>query len=240
MPIATFINMLAVLLGGSLGLLLGKRFPDNIKNITFHAIGLFTLLLGVKMALVGQEMLLMIFSLILGGIAGELLQLDKKTNALGDWLKGKIKTKNDRFSEGLTTTFLIFCVGSMTVLGAIEEGINDNRTLILTKSVLDGFTAIALATVYGNSVLFSVIPMLFFQGGLTVMAAQAQYIFDDYIVQEMGAVGGLMIIGIGINLLELKSIKVLNLLPSLLVMVLFLISRPYWPTNWLLEHFSFF
>lgn len=227
MPYATFVNAIAVLLGGILGLLLGQRFPDKIKTITFQAIGLFTLLLGMNMALQGKEMILMIFSLILGGILGEILHLESNVNALGEWLRKKVRIKNERFSEGLTTSFLIFCVGSMTILGAIEEGINQNMTLILTKSVLDGFTAIALATVYGSGVLFVVIPLVIFQGGITVLASQAQAIFSPYIIQEMGAVGGVLILGLGLSLLEVKQIRVLNLLPALLFIVLFTLLKPF-------------
>ncbi len=229
MPYATFINALAVLLGGTLGLLLGQRFPEKIKSITFQAIGLFTLVLGMNMALKGEEMLFMVFSLILGGITGEGLKLEARTNSLGNKLREYINIKNERFSEGLTTSFLIFCVGSMTILGAIEEGINRDPTLILTKSVLDGFTAIALAAVYGSGVLFVVIPLIIFQGGITVMAAQAQHLFQPYLIQEMGAVGGVMIVGLGLNLLEIKKIQILNLLPALLYIVLMLLLKPYLP-----------
>jgi hypothetical protein len=230
-PYGTFVNMLAVLLGGGLGLMLGQRFPESIKRITFHAIGLATLAIGAKMALAGQELILLIFSLIVGGIVGELLALDAKTAQLGEWLKHRLRMGHERFSEGLTTTFLIFCVGSMTMLGAIEEGLGNTPTLLFTKSVLDGFTAIALATIYGSSVLFSVLPMLLFQGGLTLLAAQAQQVFDPYVVQEMGAVGGVMILGIGLNILEIKSIKVINLLPALGAIVLFLMLKP-WVLAW--------
>ncbi len=220
MPVATFINMFAVLLGGTIGLLLGKRFPENIKKITFQAIGLFSLVLGMMMALKTKEPLFMVFSLIIGGILGEFLKIETRSNQLGEWVRQKTKSKNERFAEGLTTTFLIFCVGSMTILGAIQEGLTGERELILTKSVMDGFTAIALATIYGSSVLFSVIPMLIFQGGITVLAFQAQNLFNEASIAEMGAVGGVMIVGIGISILEIKSIKVINLLPALFVSVL--------------------
>jgi hypothetical protein len=220
MPIATFINMLAVLLGGSIGLLLGARFPERIKQIVFQGIGLATLVIGMRMSFGGKELLLMIFALILGGILGEWLQLDERTQQLGEWLRKRLKSGNERFAEGLTTTFLIFCVGSMTIVGAINEGISGDRTLLLTKSVMDGFTAIALATIYGSSVLFSVVPMLIFQGGITLLAYRAQYLFNEALIAEMGAVGGVLIIGIGINILGIKQIKVLNLLPALLFMVL--------------------
>lgn len=227
MPIATFVNMFAVLLGGVIGLLLGNRFPENIKRVTFQAIGLFVLLIGMQMALKTSEQLIMVFSLIIGGMLGEICKLEARTNKLGDWLRVKLKSKNDRFAEGLTTTFLLFCVGSMTIVGAIEEGMLEKRTLLLTKSVMDGFTAIALATIYGTSVLVSVIPMLVFQGGITVLAFRAQHLFTETIINEIGAVGGILILGIGLNLLEIKKIKVLNFLPALFMVVLLIMIKPF-------------
>lgn len=229
MPVGTFINMLAVLIGGTIGLLLGNRFPENIRKVTFQAIGLFVLVIGMSMALKVQEPLIMVFSLILGGMLGEFLQLDTRTNNLGNWLKTKLKSNNDRFAEGLTTTFILFCIGSMTIVGAIDEGLRgaDGRTLLLTKSVMDGFTAIALATIYGTSVLTSVIPMLIFQGGITVLAYQAQHLFSTQIVDEMGAIGGVLILGIGLNVLEIKQVKVLNFTPALIIVVILVLLKPY-------------
>ena len=235
MPIATFINMLAVLIGGTIGLLLGNRFPENFKKITFQGIGLFTLVIGMDMALKVNEPLLMVFSLILGGMIGEATQLEKRTDRLGTWLKNKIKSTNERFAEGLTTTFLLFCVGSMTIVGAIKEGLEGDQNLLLTKSVMDGFTAIALATVYGTSVLFSVIPMLIFQGGITVLAFQAKALFSTALIEDLGAVGGVLILGIGLNVLEIKKINVLNLLPALVMIILLIQVKPY-----IVTWFSFF
>ena len=227
MPVGTFINMFAVLLGGSIGLLLGNRFPERIKQVTFQAIGLFTIVLGVNMASQAAEFLIMVLSLIIGGVIGEVSQLEKRTDGIGNWVKRNFKSNNERFAEGLTTTFLLFCVGSMTILGAIEEGLYEKRTLLLTKSVMDGFTAVALATIYGSSVLVSVIPMLIFQGGITILAAQAQSVFSQDIISEVAATGGVLILGIGLNLLDIKRIKVLNFLPALFVVVILLLIKPY-------------
>lgn len=229
MPVATFINMLTVLIGGTIGLMLGNRFPENIRKVTFQAIGLFVLVIGINMAMKTQEPLIMVFSLILGGMLGEVLQLERRTNHLGNWLKTKLKSKNDRFAEGLTTTFILFCIGSMTIVGAIDEGLRgaEGRTLLLAKAVMDGFTAIALATIYGTSVLVSVIPMLIFQGGITLLAYRAQHLFSEQIVDEMGAIGGILILAIGLNILEIKQIRVLNFIPALLIVVLLVLLKPH-------------
>lgn len=220
MPIGTFINIAAVLIGGILGLLLRKNFPQNIKIIVFQGLGLCTLLIGMQMALQVKDPLILIFSILIGGIIGEAIHLDKKIENLSNALKTKLQFKDQGFTEGLVTAFLIFCVGSMTIVGALNEGISGDRSLLLTKSMLDGFTAIALASTFGIGVLFSVIPMLFFQGGLTIFASQSQGLFSQLLLAQLTATGGVLILGIGLNLLEIKSIKVINLLPSLVVVIL--------------------
>lgn len=220
MPIGTFINIIAVLVGGTVGLFLHQSLPKNIKTIVFQGIGLSTLLIGMQMALQVKDPLVLIFSILIGGIIGEIVQLDKKIEGMSDALKKKLKFKDESFTEGLVTAFLIFCIGSLTIVGALNEGISGDKSLLLTKSMLDGFTSIALASTFGIGVLFSVIPMLIFQGGITVFAAQFQGLFNEVLLAQLTATGGIMILGIGINLLEIKNIKVINLLPSLLVAVL--------------------
>jgi uncharacterized membrane protein YqgA involved in biofilm formation len=214
-PFATLVNVLAVLVGGTIGLLLREKFPENIKQAIFNAIGLGTLVIGFKMALQTEELLILIFSLIIGGIIGEATQLQARSEKFaGRFSKS---TTNNKFAEGLVTTFILFCVGSMTILGAMDEGMRGDRTLLLTKSVLDGFTAIALASYYGKSVLYSVIPLFIFQAGLTILASMVGSFIDPIYITQIAAVGGVLIIGIGINMLEIKSIKVLNLLPALVI-----------------------
>lgn len=163
--------------------------------------------------------MILIFSILIGGVLGELARLDKRIENISDALKSKLKFKDQGFTEGLVTSFLIFCIGSMTIIGALNEGISRDKSLLLTKSMLDGFTSIALASTFGIGVLFSVFPMLIFQGGLTVFAGQFQSLFSHVLLAQLTATGGVLILGIGLNLLEIKSIKVINLLPSLLVVV---------------------
>ncbi len=158
--------------------------------------------------------------MLIGGIIGEAIDLEKHFEGLGDFLSRKIKSKEKNFAEGLVTAFLIFCVGSMTILGAIEEGLTGGYSLLLAKSVLDGFTSLALASTYGIGVLFSFIPLLVYQGGLTVLAIQCQGFFSERVINELTAVGGVLILGLSINLLGIKKIKVANLLPALVIIVL--------------------
>lgn len=218
-PIGTYINMLTVTLGSLIGVLLQQSFPENIKAISFEAIGLGTLLIGILMSikLPPNYILVLIFSLIFGGIFGELIKLDQFFINAGENIKALIGISDGNFTEGLITAFIIFCVGSMTIVGAIEEGVQGKRDLILTKSLLDGFTSIALASTYGIGVLFSIFPMLIVQGGITLAAKRAEHFFQEEIILVMSAVGGLLIIGIGFNLLGIGNINIENLLPSLLM-----------------------
>ena len=154
------------------------------------------------------------------GILGELLRLERRMEAFGEALKARIRVKDARFTEGLVTAFLIFCVGSMTFVGALNEGLTGDRTLILSKAILDGFTSIVLASVYGVGVLLSALPLFLVQASLTLLAAQFQMLFPDILIRQLTAVGGTLILGIGLNLLEIKLIKTMNLLPALVVVTI--------------------
>lgn len=221
MPIGTFINMVAVIVGGTIGLLLHKNLPERIKIIVFQGLGLCVLVIGMQMALEVKNPLVLIFSILIGGIVGELIHLDYMIDNASELLKRKLKFKNERFTEGLVTAFIIFCVGSLTIVGSLNEGILKDRSLLLTKSLLDMFTAIALASTFGIGVLFSVIPMLIFQGGLTLFAAQFHNFFGPVLLAQLTATGGVLILGIGLSsMLNIKTIKIINLLPSLLIAIL--------------------
>lgn len=218
LPIGTFVNMLTVTVGSIIGLFLQQSFPENIKAITFEAIGLGTILLGILMSikLPPNYVLILIFSLILGGVFGEMIQLDQGLIQAGDAVKALLNIESGNFTEGLLTAFILFCIGSMTIVGAIEEGVQGKRDLLIIKSLLDGITSIALASTYGVGVLFSIVPMLLLQGGITLAAKQAESFFNDELLAVVSAVGGLLILGIGFNLLKIGDINIENLLPALL------------------------
>ncbi len=218
--LGTITNTAAVLLGSGIGLLIHSRLPKRITTIVFQAIGLFTLLLGVSMALKTDRYLIMVFSLVLGAICGELIDLDAGFNRMSEALKRRLKIGGDGFTEGLITAFFLFCVGSMTILGAFEEGLGGEPTLLMTKSVLDGFSSIALAASLGIGVLFSALPLFLVQGGLTLFAASLQDFFTPEMIDALSAVGGVLLLGLGISILEIKRIKVANLLPSLVFILL--------------------
>lgn len=225
-PIGSLVNALTVIIGSTIGLLTGSKLPDRFKAIIFQAVGLATLVLGMQMAFEVKDFVIFIFSLIFGAIIGEAMHLETRMEQFSEWLKARVRIKNERFSEGLITAFLIFCVGSMTFVGAINEGLTGDRTLILSKAVLDGFTSIVLASVYGVGVLFSVVPLFLVQGSLTLLATPFQALFTDLLIAQLTAVGGALVLGIGLNLLEIKKIKTMNLLPGLVVVVVLTLIFP--------------
>ena len=213
-PIATLVNVAAIIVGSLLGLLFQEILTEGIKTMLFQAIGLGTILIGVKMALQLPDgyMLIFIFSLILGAAASE-------------YLKVAVGSGDSTFTEGLITAFLLFCIGSMTIVGALEEGLKGKRELLYIKSMLDGFSSIALAATFGVGVMFSVLPLLIFQGGITLGASRLQRFLQPQVVATMSAVGGVLILGISINMLQLGELNLENLLPSLFVAVF--LSRSY-------------
>ncbi len=215
----TIINVILVLIGSTLGILIHKRFPERIRIIVFQAIGLFTVMLGIFLGLKSSAFLVIIFSLISGALIGEGLFIQENIEKGSDNLKKWFRIKNENFTEGLVTSFMLFCIGSFTILGAIEEGISGDYTLLLTKSVLDGFSSIALASAFGIGVMISVIPLFIYQGSLTLFASFIAPYLDNTLQNEISAVGGILIIGLGINILEIKKIRVLNLTPALLTVV---------------------
>ncbi|NPD45656.1 MULTISPECIES: DUF554 domain-containing protein [unclassified Lentimicrobium] len=226
----TLVNIIAIIIGSSIGLLIHKSLPDRLVKVTFQIMGLFTLVLGMKMALESQNLLVLVFSLILGGIAGTALKIDDYVQSLSDKLSAKVGGKNEDFSKGLITSFLLFCVGSMTIIGALEEGMNGDPQLLLIKSLMDGFSSIALTVAFGLGVMFSVIPLLIFQGGLTLLAAWLGSFLPEIYIIEISAVGGLILLALGLNLLEITKVKIVDLLPALLFAPLILWLYGFMPS----------
>jgi uncharacterized membrane protein YqgA involved in biofilm formation len=215
----TLINVLAVLIGSSAGILIHSRLPERVVTITFQGIGLFTLVLGVNMAIQTSNFLIMIISIVVGSIIGELAGIERRIEAFGGWIKKKTARDHEKFSEGLITASLLFCMGSMAILGAIEEGLGGEPNLLLAKSILDGFSSIILAATFGIGVIFSAIPLLLYQGGITLCAQMLQDTVNTTMITELTAVGGLILIGLGFSILEIKKVRVMNMLPSLVIVI---------------------
>ncbi|WP_018124463.1 DUF554 domain-containing protein [Desulfovibrio oxyclinae] len=214
-PVGSVVNAAAIVIGSLIGCMLHSRFPERIRTIVFQGLGLCVLLIGFQMAFKAQNILVVLFSILLGGIIGELVRLDTLFERLGNAVKKRIGSANPKFTEGLVSASLIFCIGALAIVGSIEEGIRNNPTVLYTKSILDGFASIALASSFGSGVLFSAIPVLLYQGGITIGAGYVESYLSPLIIDQLSATGGLLIAGIGIILLEIKDIRIANLLPSL-------------------------
>ena len=218
----TVANIATILLGGSIGLVLNKRLPQRFVTIFFQVIGLFTLFLGVSMALKTTHVLHMVLSLITGALIGEWLHLERGMERFTNYLKKKLHFSGEKFTEGMITSFLLFCMGSMTILGGIEEGMTGDAHLLYIKSLMDGVSSIALASALGIGVLFSTIPLLIYQGGITLFSAWLGDFFPQIMITELTAVGGILLMGLGIQILEIKKLRIINMLPSLVMIIIFL------------------
>ncbi len=225
--IGTIVNSLAIVFGCIIGLILKDHFPKRVSVILFQGIGLTTLMIGIQMAIQGTEVLLIILSMVIGGMIGEIIDIEKRLDHLGNRIK-KLFNKQEgkeRFTEGFIAASLLYCVGSMAVMGAIEEGINGNPDILLAKSALDGISSIIFSSSLGVGVLFSAIPVFLYQGTITQIAHLAKNLITNDMINEMTAVGGILIIGLALGILEIKKIKVANLLPSLLIILIFTAIR---------------
>lgn len=222
MPLGTIVNVITVLIGSTLGLLLKRSLPERIRQIVFQAIGLFTVVYGVQMTLKLEpgvkHGLALVFSLLLGGVLGEWLNVQGWLERLGERLKKRVSGAGDRFSEGLVTAFLIFCVGPMTIVGALDDGLRGAHALLFTKSALDGCMSIALASTYGVGVAFSAVPLFIFQASITWLGLLAQHGVSEVLINQLTATGGVLILGLGLNLLDVAKLRISNLLPALAVM----------------------
>jgi uncharacterized membrane protein YqgA involved in biofilm formation len=216
----TLVNTATVIIGSLIGLAIGSRFTEKIKTIVLQALGLCTLLIGMKMAFKTDNILLVICSLALGGITGELLKIEDGLEKIGEIIKSKVKSESGTFVLGFVTASLVFCVGPMTIVGSIQDGISGNADTLYAKSMLDGFASIAFASSLGVGVFFSFLTVLIFQGALTILGSQLTFLVEPSILNELTATGGLMILGIGFYLLDIKRIKVGNFLPALVFVVI--------------------
>jgi uncharacterized membrane protein YqgA involved in biofilm formation len=225
----TLINTATVIVGSTLGTFLRSRFPDRVRRMVIWGVGLVSLVIGLQMSLTTKNILVVLGSLLTGGIIGELVRLHEGLNRLGDILQAQLTTEKDSaFSKGFVTASLLFCVGPMTILGSIQDGLSGDYTLLATKSILDGFASLALAASMGWGVLFAALTVLVYQGGLTLGAGLIKTALTEPMVAEMTATGGTLILAIGLNLLDLTTIRVANFLPALVVAPLVVAVMHLW------------
>ncbi|WP_041076316.1 DUF554 domain-containing protein [Bacillus sp. OxB-1] len=219
----TLVNFFLILAGALIGRFL-HNIPEKMRETVMYGIGLAVVAIGLQMTFESTQILIVIISIVLGAVLGEWLDLDKKVNELGDWIESKMPasdTKGLGISQGFVTATLIFVVGSMAIIGAIDSGLRNDHDVLVMKGIIDGFTAIILSSTLGIGVAFAAIPVLVYQGLITLFSTQIGRIVPDELLQffisEMTATGGLMIAAIGLNLLGLTKIRVANLIPGIFV-----------------------
>jgi uncharacterized membrane protein YqgA involved in biofilm formation len=232
----TILNIITILIGGTIGLFFGARFPERVRQTVIAGIGLFTAAYGIQKFLLSGNILIVLGSLLIGGLLGEWWQIEKGLQSLGAWLERRFaggtsdpaslasaseqpsgsSQTGSRFVRGFLTASLVFCVGPLTILGSISDGLTGDYSDLAIKAVLDGFAGMAFAATLGVGVLFSVLTVLFVQGGISLLAAQVQAVITPAMMDEMTAVGGLLLLGLAISsLLEIRPIRVGNFLPAL-------------------------
>ncbi len=214
-PVGSLVNAGAVALGGCLGLVAGRVISEKMREAIFQALGLCTVLIGLKMALPVSNVMPVILSCVLGGLTGQALNLSGWLNRAGDQVKRLLRSGNERFTDGLVTTSILVCVGAMAIIGSLEEGLGGGRTTLFSKSILDFFAAAMLASAYGSGVVAAAGTVLIYQGTLTLLAGVVAPYLTEGLKEILVATGGLMIVGIGCNLLGIKPISIENLLPAL-------------------------
>ena len=216
----TLVNTGAVVAGSLLGVMIGKRLPDRVKTIVMQALGLSVILIGLQMALSGTRPLLVIGSLLLGAVTGELLDIEGRIAAIGEWLKRRFRSESSTFVQGFVTASVLYCTGAMVIVGSIRDGTVGDPSILYIKSLLDGVASIAFASSLGVGVAFSALSVFAIQGAITLLASKLAFLQGPGVIEAVTATGGLLILGIGINILEIKQIRVGNLVPSLVYAIL--------------------
>ena len=237
--IGTIANAGAIVAGGLLGVVIHSRLSQKMIDIVFQGLGLVTFVLGVSLALKSESIILIVISVVVGSIIGEWLDMDKYMNKLSVLLQQRSKrggTKETEagaeveaksevlvksgFSEGFITASMLFCVGSMAILGSFQDGMGESPDILYAKSVMDGISSIALASSFGIGVIFSSVPLMIYQGGLTLFAAFIMRFMSDEMMADLTATGGVLLIGLAISILKIKTIRVINMLPALVIIVI--------------------
>jgi uncharacterized membrane protein YqgA involved in biofilm formation len=221
--IGTFINVAAILIGGTIGLLFGSRIPERYKTTVIAGMGLFTAALGLQMFFKSENSLIVLGALIIGALLGEWIGIEDGLQAFGQMLEKRFSRdaetgSSSKFVRGFMVSSLLFCIGPIAILGSIQDGLTGDYKLLAVKSTLDGFASIAFASTLGVGVLFASLPILVYQGGVSLLANQLNAIVTDPMMAEMTATGGVILTGVAVsNLLEIKKMRVGNFLPALII-----------------------
>lgn len=231
--LGTIVNVIAVIAGGLCGILLKKGIPERFKNIIMQAIGLAVIIVGISGTLQGlfcitdsgkldrQFITGMILSLVTGSVLGEAIGIEEKLNGLGAWFQNHFSKGESTFAGGFVTASLVYCVGAMAIVGSLEDGLYGKPDILFAKSILDGITAIVFSATLGFGVLFAALPVLVYQGSITILAGLLKPLLTDTVVTQMSLVGSVLILAIAFNMLEVKKFKVGNMLPAIFIPLLY-------------------
>lgn len=230
------VNVITVLVGSTIGVLLNKGIPKRLSDTLFKALGLVTIFIGVSGCIGDAHTLIVVVSMILGALIGELLDLDKQVNKVGKALENKFDKKNSgsKVAEGFVSACMIFCIGSMTVVGCLQSGLNGDNSILFTKSALDLCSSMVLASTLGIGVIFSAAFVLVYQGLLTVLAVWISPYLSEIVITNMSCVGYVIIIGLGLTLLDVLKAKITNLVPAMFLPVLLCPLG-----DWIMKTFTF-
>lgn len=219
--LGSIVNSAAVVLGSILGVFINKGIKDEYKNIIMDAVGLTVVVMGIGSAIKSENLILVIISIVLGSIIGEVIGIQQKLDKLGDGLEKRLGKGNSNFSKGFVTGSLVFCIGAMAIVGALESGLTGDNSTLFAKSVLDGITSIIFASTLGIGVAFSAVSLLVYEGSISLLASFLSNLLSTQAITEMSSVGGILIIAIGLNVLGIKKIKVGNMLPAVFIPLLY-------------------
>jgi len=226
--LGTLMNIVTVLIGGSVGLILGSRLKKSLNEAVINAMALVVIVIGVQMAFESKNILIVLASLVIGTIIGELINIDSYVSQIGNFMEQKFsKDKDGKFARAFVTASLIFCVGPLTILGSIQDGLTGDYKLLATKSMLDGFTAVMFSSAMGVGGIFSALSIFIIQGGLTLFAGTLIGVMTEAVIAEITGVGGVMVFSIGLGILGIKKLKTVNMLPALIIapMIVLFISN---------------
>ena len=219
-------NFLSIIIGGILGLTIGKKFNEDIKNIIVDCAGIFIMVIGIKSALVAQKDIMILIYLIIGAVIGQLINIDKRIKNFSQFLEDKFVKEKDSlnnkksFAKGFSTATILYCVGAMAILGSINSGLTNDNTILNIKAILDGVISIVLTSIYGIGVIFSAISVTIYQGIFYLFASQIKGYLNSQAISELNAVGGVLVLAIGINMTFKKDIKTANMLPAIFIPLL--------------------
>ncbi len=221
--LGSIVNAITIIIGGAAGSLAKKGLPERFSSLLLSALGLFTLALGIMFVTNTQQIMVVVISLVIGAVIGELIDIEKRLDKLGTYVQSKLKGFKGNFSQGFVTASLLFCVGSMAIMGSLQSGLTNTHETLFTKAIMDGIISIVFASTMGIGVAASCVPVFAYQGTITLLAAFIAPYLNEAITKEMTATGGVLLMGVAINILEIKKIKVGNMLPAIFLPIIIML-----------------